>query len=390
MISSDRATNRSRPILRVRTGCLTCRSRKKKCGEERPVCRGCTRNHLTCTWPSLRNKTQRVQERDSADDSSPRSVERDSENDDQPQITITQPQSPAPAQYLSTLQPSQNEDLEMSGAFPLSNDISLDFPVVEDIPVQDSFAAEDLFQIPSDPFSGLMPRNPSLLPQLGNDSFELLSHYLSKTANSMGNGSTDANPFIVELVPLAFSSELILQLMLTQSAAHRAVMGPRTTRNVADSYYSKSLRLFRNTVNSFISGSSVDGLVLATGALVMCFTEVRSFLSSFRFALSYKSVDRQRRYPRCHFRPSKRRQLYISQSYEQTAFLRFKSSWRFPRRVLYVHSNIEYDFTRCSIQHTGTPHRRDRTASTCAREIKLYWAFVRLLADIVTLYSPSF
>jgi hypothetical protein len=170
----------------------------------------------------------------------------------------------------------------MTGDFTLSNDIALEFPPIEDDPIQANLALGNVFQFPSDPFSNAMsmvPRNPSLLPQLGNDSFELLSHYLSKTADSMGNGSTDANPFIVQLVPLAFSSELILQLMLTQSAAHRAVMGPQSARNVADSYYSKSLRLFRDTVNSFISGSSVDGLVLATGALVMCFTEVRLLVS---------------------------------------------------------------------------------------------------------------
>ncbi|CAF3476078.1 unnamed protein product [Fusarium graminearum] len=36
---------------RTRTGCRTCRLRRKKCGEQRPVCEGCRRNHLLCSWP---------------------------------------------------------------------------------------------------------------------------------------------------------------------------------------------------------------------------------------------------------------------------------------------------------------------------------------------------
>ncbi|KAH7039575.1 fungal-specific transcription factor domain-containing protein [Microdochium trichocladiopsis] len=45
---SQRNTPRFR---RSKTGCRTCRLRRKKCGEQRPVCEGCRRNHLLCSWP---------------------------------------------------------------------------------------------------------------------------------------------------------------------------------------------------------------------------------------------------------------------------------------------------------------------------------------------------
>lgn len=46
---------RLRPnYARVRTGCLTCRRRKKKCDEKKPVCSGCSRNKLACRWPENR------------------------------------------------------------------------------------------------------------------------------------------------------------------------------------------------------------------------------------------------------------------------------------------------------------------------------------------------
>ncbi|CAI5756955.1 unnamed protein product [Candida verbasci] len=40
---------------RTKTGCLTCRKRKKKCDEDKinGKCQACTRNCLDCTWPDL-------------------------------------------------------------------------------------------------------------------------------------------------------------------------------------------------------------------------------------------------------------------------------------------------------------------------------------------------
>lgn len=37
---------------RSKTGCLSCRVRKKKCDGEKPQCRACRRNKFECTWPS--------------------------------------------------------------------------------------------------------------------------------------------------------------------------------------------------------------------------------------------------------------------------------------------------------------------------------------------------
>lgn len=41
---------RARQLVRSKTGCLTCRRRKKKCDEVHPICQGCQRNQLECTW----------------------------------------------------------------------------------------------------------------------------------------------------------------------------------------------------------------------------------------------------------------------------------------------------------------------------------------------------
>lgn len=119
----------------------------------------------------------------------------------------------------------------------------------------------------------LMPRNMSLLPEYDHDAFQLLGHYLSRTADSMSNGFSQSNPFISQLIPLAFSSDVILQLILTQSAAHRAILDRPRADDVATGHYSSSLKLFRRKINDHIGGTAVNPLILAVGALIMCFTE---------------------------------------------------------------------------------------------------------------------
>lgn len=36
---------------KTRDGCLNCKRRRKKCDEEKPICKGCFRNKLECCWP---------------------------------------------------------------------------------------------------------------------------------------------------------------------------------------------------------------------------------------------------------------------------------------------------------------------------------------------------
>lgn len=38
-------------MLRVKTGCLRCRKRRKKCDESKPICGACKRWAFTCIWP---------------------------------------------------------------------------------------------------------------------------------------------------------------------------------------------------------------------------------------------------------------------------------------------------------------------------------------------------
>ena len=124
----------------------------------------------------------------------------------------------------------------------------------------------------------------SLLPSHGHDSYELFGYYLSRTADSMGNGSTDINPFVAKLVPLAFYDPLVLQLLLAQSAAHRQAASQRAAAaaataagggsELAQRYYTDSLGMFRSLVGQHLAGRHDGSLTLTVGSLILCLTEV--------------------------------------------------------------------------------------------------------------------
>lgn len=147
---------------------------------------------------------------------------------------------------------------------------------------------------------------PTLLPAHGHDSYELLSYYLCRTANSMGNGSTDVNPFVPQLIPLAFCNPLVLQLLLAQSAAHRQASRELEARgDVAARYYTDSLCMFRTVVGEFVAGQGQGKtLTLTVGSLILFLTEmVSSLICVYVYTCSQRMPGGPGRRLRNHLRP---------------------------------------------------------------------------------------
>ncbi|KAJ5507978.1 hypothetical protein N7527_010121 [Penicillium freii] len=257
-------------IVRVRTGCLTCRRRKKKCDETRPICAGCQRNDLGCQWPpdvpgkrpSLGDEAQ-----ESAIDECRPNIFDAIEGLDE----MSMPRSPS-----SQRAPSVSSSAGHSVA---TGDQAEDTMLHDEIHNQRRLSTATGGSPTSDalvtsvPVGNALPRSLSLLPGYDAESYQLLSHYLATTADCMANGSTPVNPFLVQIVPLAFSSDLLLQLVITQSAAHRAFRSRDESDTIAHSHYTKALQHFRRGVTDFIDGKESNPLMLLVGALLMCFTE---------------------------------------------------------------------------------------------------------------------
>lgn len=256
---------RTTRIVRVRTGCWTCRRRKKKCDETRPICSGCLRNDLGCSWPaSIPGRRNSATENDVDVDRVIEDERRSSLGEVDDLDGMRMPVSPA----------SRNSSVSSIGGQSAITEKCHGDAIQEDIERGTALASGDNY-LTTTPFGNLVPRTMSMLPGYDADSYQLLSHYLSTTADCMANGSTPINPFLVQIVPLAFSSDLLLQLVITQSAAHRAFRRRDESDAVAHSHYSKAIQLFRHGVTEFIEGKEPNPLMLLVGALLMCFTEVR-------------------------------------------------------------------------------------------------------------------
>lgn len=258
-------------IVRVRTGCLTCRRRKKKCDETRPICAGCQRNDLACQWPHVPGKRDPSHEDEAqvsaTDESRPNIFDAIEQLDE-----ISMPRSPL-SQRAPSVSSSSGHSVTTGEQF--ENTIVHEEPnnqrrlstATGTTPISDAL-------VTSVSIRNALPRSLSMLPGYDAESYQLLSHYLATTADCMANGSTPVNPFLVQIVPLAFSSDLLLQLVITQSAAHRAFRSRDESDTIAHSHYTKALQHFRRGVTDFIDGKESNPLMLLVGALLMCFTEV--------------------------------------------------------------------------------------------------------------------
>ncbi|PYH47170.1 Zn(II)2Cys6 transcription factor [Aspergillus saccharolyticus JOP 1030-1] len=267
---------RTEPIVRVRTGCWACRRRKKKCDEAKPVCGGCVRNRLTCQWPSSVLGVP-----DSAAVTATTTPYTESHAHGLEHVSRAQHRTSSSPGTPSAASSSTSSDSAVSPEeIPRDMDLPMDernTPTLATLASRassaDTVPPPIIASTTALTIGNALPRAMSMMPDHGLDAYQLLSHYMATTADCMANGSTPINPFLVQIVPLAFSSDLLLQLVLTQSAAHRAFRRLKDSDEVAQSHYTKALQLFRRGVTEFIEGKESNPLILTVGALVMCFTE---------------------------------------------------------------------------------------------------------------------
>lgn len=220
------------------------------------------------------------------------------------------------------------------------------------------------------PLNGVITMPMSMLPEQGHHSYELLSYYLDRTANSMGNGSTDVNPFISKLIPLAFSKPLVLQLILAQSAAHRQASAERhPSDEIAQRYYTDSLRMFRNVVDEYVSGNAENTLVLTVGSLIMCLTEVGR--PPFLLGVSWHMTGCERRYSWYDIWPSNSIKVISEHVTHRSTKPSIRWLTRLSHRVLYAHSSHEHDLDRPPVQLTIStqPGYRSKSQELSRKEV---------------------
>lgn len=253
MVRHSRHTTNPGPdvrIRRTRTGCDSCKLRRKKCDERKPICVGCERNSLCCTWsPNPKKgigpsrKRLKSQKQDCATKRKP-----------------CQPTESCTYSFLGTEQIAVSPvettviDHEFGSAARLSVLVS----------------TTNMKVLPS----SIMLRLPTSDATVSNPSSRLLlQHFIQETANTLSSHVGTSNPFITELLPIAMENIPVLHAVLALAGVHYAERVSSSLKSTTWTHYSAAIQSVRLGIAELGSNQQHSPLPLMLCTLILCFIE---------------------------------------------------------------------------------------------------------------------
>lgn len=232
---------------RTKDGCLTCRARRKRCTQEKPICLGCRRNSLTCSW---------------------------SHNDELERSSF----SPNTLRPCGKAAPAHDDNVHLTRNVLHADeyeDDSLRMAVSNNVLAASADSLGDKLKEPSIE----LPLN-SLLLLNGLETTEcrkLFQHFFESTAVMLATRPQPRNPFIHCLLPMAISDKSIMHTVLAISGSHLASSHKDdSVYPLAKHYYSLAIHAARQRIVQFLHGRCGNPLVLVTLLLSLCQFEVAS------------------------------------------------------------------------------------------------------------------
>ncbi|PGG99042.1 hypothetical protein GX51_06458 [Blastomyces parvus] len=191
-VYQESTTGHRRPdrvFPRTRTGCFSCRRRKKKCDEVKPICLACIRNKLDCSWPEVILRSCRSQ---------------------------PDPQTPDFKKVGHKYATSLEGD---GGHAPKSPPIYADWSSSSDTTSGGNASEPDPAAITWSPGIGtfLSPTRAGLLLPASQI---LLAHYLGETGPLISPTPAQDTPFLSWIVPLSYTDDLLMHSVLAVSGSH--------------------------------------------------------------------------------------------------------------------------------------------------------------------------
>jgi hypothetical protein len=203
---------------RVKTGCLPCRQRRKKCDEIQPICTGCTRNHLICAW----SLDARLKQRATATD----------KNGAKPATSKLCTSSGATSRPCFKARPRHPDGTLLS---QLSNS-----------------------------WGGMVVKS-------GDQ--RLLQHYIENTSRRLSAIEDEHCPFTNILVSMAFCENAVLHGLIALSASHLSFKEEAVVFD-ARSHYAICLRSVKYEITRVVSGDEERVLPLFTLLMLLCLFEI--------------------------------------------------------------------------------------------------------------------
>ena len=217
---------------RVKTGCMPCRLRRKKCDELKPICSGCSRNHLICYPPSDTRSHNTTTYNESQFNSVP-STEITSHEPSPVMLGMATPKSNRPSPEVA-----KNATSALIGQLCLS-----------DVP------------------GSLTSRHPT--------SHILLEHYIFKTADLLSINRGLGNAFIACVIPLAFADSMVMDSVLALSGAHLCYTTQEARMKLTSlMHYTLAIRQLKYELTRVYSGEPSDPVRILLTILLLSTAEV--------------------------------------------------------------------------------------------------------------------
>lgn len=223
---------------RSKTGCLACRLRRKKCDEQKPICRGCEQQHLLCSWPNdvgSSDHTQGFAWRVKL----------------KAGLRVSQCSAPSSqggqlsSQHTTTSGPWGNQGQTHN----LRNQVPIPQPPTA---VSNGFL--------NSPCNSM-----------------LLEHYVRRTGPLLVGRDVSRNPFLYEVLPIAQSNQLVMHAVLAISGVH--MQHANFSRHISEAtyaHYGTALKQLKISLTDWVTGSREETLSLFLVTTLMCMYEVRN------------------------------------------------------------------------------------------------------------------
>ncbi|KAF8853556.1 hypothetical protein BDZ45DRAFT_628908 [Acephala macrosclerotiorum] len=237
-----------RNFPRSKLGCLTCRSRRKKCDERPGTCRNCEKRKVECSWPLLKE------------------AEEQAVYENVPQRN----ESNHPGFESGTKSPS-NHNVQNPPSRAAVTSLVLTWSEPPPPPSSNNKQSTKPWYI-----QWALPYSPKILQS--PSSRLLFERYLSQTSNNLGITPTPQNPFVGYVIPLAFSTDLIMNCVLALSGADYCAKesADPATKSVAWSHYSLAVRGLRTHLSNNEHRSVENTLHMLFITMGICMIELMS------------------------------------------------------------------------------------------------------------------
>ena len=226
------------------SGCIGCRLRRKRCGQEKPHCVSCRRNSILCTWPEPGNRQH---------------------------AELLRRTNPTRRQEKSLRLSPVDQHHMRARAHDKESLIKTDL----DTPTDPS----KTFCLPSTTLQTTLVPDALTTKMRLPESRRLFDHYLYRTNQVMAVCRAARNPFLVEIIPMAMSSDLVLHSLLACSGVHYAGLAGKSADEVTWIHYGQAVMAQKYGLTQLATGNNTVLGPLLVASILLCIIEVRPSIS---------------------------------------------------------------------------------------------------------------